>query len=336
MAKKGQGNIGHTTRLDYTNFFSQTAGGSIIHSGKNGWAYGKTNLINPLKNGGKQVPYGAQMHGASLLKGQQIERHFDLMKIQFDKGLWMFIQALGSHSQRFFQDTFKNKRFPGTGGHGSSFYTARTWAALKRKTVSNRNKLGLMPGKPYGNQLTATGRLHDSIKIDISGGSAKFPKARIYTDPKAFAGAYPEWKIGTKRRKIGKGRSGGFPSGVGPAGNGMAGRIGRVYAGIHNEAEKGGSMWIKGHGHVKPPQRKFMGISSELMSDKVQKLMDDYLFYYIFNASLGVKTEAQNRQIEKNNAKRAEYLYRQQEMRKALAESIMYGKNSDTGSVINN
>ena len=251
----------------YLGFFSQNKN-AIIRSASYGINHpvGNLKILNRLKdfnrNGLKKIGNVSDTgpgKGLTEIKLDQFAQHLNELSMQIDIATWMFVQAWGSHVHKWFQESFDNKRL-GT----------RSWKALAETTKNQRSRLGFSRTQT----LTRTGRLKDSLSIHPS------PTGKgvtILTKPNGFQKPYPEF-FGTKRRK-----KNGYNSGVGDSGfsvNGkkLYGRAGRIYAGWH--LEKNSRIY-----------RPYMteDIRGAARQDMIM-LMDDILFYGVFNRVMGFST----------------------------------------------
>lgn len=248
----------------YLKFFSESKN-AIIRSASYGINHpvGNLKISNQLKdfNRGKlrdvgYIPEKGLGKGLTQIKLDQFAQHLDALSRQIDVATWMFVQAWGSHVHRWFQESFDNKRL-----------STRSWKALSETTKDQREYLGFSRTQT----LTRTGRLKDSLSIYPS---ATGKGVTILTKPNGFQKPYPEF-FGTKRRK-----KNGYNSGVGDSGfsvNGkkLYGRMGRIYAGWH--LEKDSRIY-----------RPYM--TEDIRGNERQKmimLMDDILFYGVFNRVMG-------------------------------------------------
>lgn len=263
---------------NFRNYFAQGPQ-YTFHSGSRNARMGyaastKSNIKNLQGKPALSNTYGPQYNGATYLNGNQLANHFNQLGRRFDSQLWLFVQAMGSHSLRFFQDTFGDnvKRF--NGGFGAT----RVWHNLQQSTIEKRKRLGLWRRGTRRNILTATNRLVNSLMMTSQRGVFN-DSAIIETSPDAFKGVYPEWFIkgkrgGDRRSKKVKGthREGEIRN---VSRSQLTGRRGICYAGYHNDS-------------LNPLMfRQFMGVSNALMSSKEHELMDRFLFYGLFNAYLG-------------------------------------------------
>ena len=260
----------------YRGFFS-TSENTFIRASKNvnripvGNPRRLTNILKDNQRGRLKVfARDVSWNGTALTKinGNEFVAHLKALTQHFNSSLWMFIQALGSHTHLYFQQAFDNQSL-GPGTH--------RWASLSQKTRNNRVYLGF----PARGKLMVTGRLKSSLKIEPS--SRGVNSVLIYVDKKAFAAPYPEF-IGSHRRKAT------YKSNVGPAvdangnplyvkGKPLYGRKGRFYAPYH--LSKNGNMF-----------RPYMGanVPGIVKDPRVLSLMDDILFYGVFNKALGFGT----------------------------------------------
>lgn len=253
---------------------------------------GNANITSPLARGGKLSDKFYTEKGTNdiVIEGKNFPRHFSLLSHTIDSALWMFVQAMGLHSQRVFQNSFVNKKFAGSS-------TSKAWTHLKQVTKNKRRAVGLMPGNPFGGILTATGRLFDSITFKEN---AVIKTVRIYTDPNKFRGMYPEYV--TKDGKI-KGRSG------------------RVYAFFHNNRQRSNS------GRHATPTRQFMGVGDFLASPTAMSLMDDYLYYFVFNQALGALSKNTKRAKEYSEGRRKLFVSQSELRQEARAKGLDYGND---------
>lgn len=277
----------------YRNFFPTTNSVPVRSSVNNrggrglGWATGNKKFIDPLQKGKSGVLKVAKdKNGKNIgdkLYITSLQGHFKRLGNVIDSNLWSFVMAMGSHKLKEFQDTFKHKKFPGN-------HTG--WRSLSQSTKNNRRRLGLWPGKGRGGALMATGRLKDSLTFRPG---IRTARAVIYPNPKAFEKAYPEWLEPKDRNKIGsrsKGNSSYGPVEGMPPVNGRQvwGRKGRTYATYHNE-----------HG-FSTPRRQYLGIV-ERMTAQEESLMDDYMFYSVFNQGLNTRNSGTNKMIDRSNTR---------------------------------
>ncbi len=265
MAKKILGfRSSGPNKSPYLGFFSQSKN-AIIRSASYGIHHpvGNLKISNQLKdfNRGKlrdvgYIPEKGPGKGLTQIKGDQFAQHLNILSNQFDIATWMFIQALGSHMLQWFQSSFKNKGL-----------TTDRWKALSDTTRRKRVKLGFSAI----DTLVRTGRLRDSLEMyPLPGGKS----VKILTKPNAFRGAYPEF-IGSHRRKtIYNGNVG--RSGFSVNGRQLWGRLGRIYAGCHLNKDN------------ERMYRPFM--TEDIRGNEKKKiiiLMDDILFYGVFNRVMG-------------------------------------------------
>ena len=267
MAKKilGFQSIGKN-KNPYLGFFSQNKN-AIIRSASYGIHHpvGNLKITNRLKDFNRnqlkdvRLAQTGPFKGLTEIQGNAFAQHLDELSRQIDVSTWMFVQAWGSHVHKWFQESFDNKRL-GT----------RSWKALTETTKNQRSRLGFSRTQT----LTRTGRLKDSLSIYPS------PTGKgvtILTKPNGFQRAYPEF-IGTHRRKKGAYNSGVGDSGFSVNGKKLYGRMGRIYAGWH--LEKNSRIY-----------RPYMteDIRGAARRDMTM-LMDDILFYGVFNRVMGFST----------------------------------------------
>lgn len=248
----------------YLKFFSESKN-AIIRSASYGINHpvGNLKISNQLKdfNRGKlrdvgYIPKKGLGEGLTQIKLDQFAQHLDALSRQIDIATWMFVQAWGSHVHRWFQESFDNKRL-----------NTRSWKALSETTKDQREYLGFSRTQT----LTRTGRLRDSLEMyPLPGGKS----VKILTKPNAFRGAYPEF-IGSHRRKTTYNGNVGR-SGFSVNGRQLWGRLGRIYAGCHLNKDN------------ERMYRPFM--TEDIRGNERQKmimLMDDILFYGVFNRVMG-------------------------------------------------
>lgn len=261
----------------FHNFFS-TSNGTFIRSSMNfrrtpagdqniTKIFRKENMTGQLKKIGTIGQHGA-LKGLTVINGASFLNHIRLLNQTINTSLWMFVQAMGSHAHLYFQNTFEQQSL-GTNTH--------RWRALRQATRDNREKLGF----PTNKALMVTDRLRQSLKIKPSALGANL--VWIYADKSDYAGAYPEF-VGThlhKRR---------YNANVGPAlgpngtplkdskGRPLYGRKGRFYAHYHLDSSKS-SIY-----------RPYIGANVRDLhySDKILFLMDQMLFYNVFNKDLTI------------------------------------------------
>lgn len=238
--------------------------------GRSGLPVGKRNFINIFNKGDgglKQLTKpNAKDNSALQLQGSTLHRHFQLLRNAVDIALWGFIQAMASHKQRVFEDSFN----PNVKGFQAGFSSPRRWAPLSEVTKKNRIRLGF----GASDKLVRTQRLKGAIDFKNETGM-KFPGAHVFLNKKAFSDYYPEYPL-PKSGKSALGGSVGVTSYKDPKGRTLVGRKGRCYGFFHNE------------GAGRNPQRQFIGIERRLTKQE-NALMDQFLFYSVFNRYLGMK-----------------------------------------------
>ena len=250
----------------YRNFFSLDKNASIRSSAnKYRTPAGNAKITSLLRkeNSGKFTNVGMVTYkglvGKTLINGNSFAAHLQTVRDTLNSHIWMFVQALGSRAHMYFQQAIE-KQSLGPNTH--------RWAPLRSKTKENRAYLGFNPD----HKLKVTGRLQKAIKIRPS--SAGVHMVNIYLDNKEFDGPYPEF-VGTHLRKKqykGNVEITNFKDG---SKRPLYGRKGRNYAAYHLSKNKG-TMF-----------RPYIGANVRGLSPNfdhvISKMMDDILFYGVFN-----------------------------------------------------
>lgn len=253
----------------YKNFFPSGKGNLLQSSGQN--ASGPNRYISNIIPEGKSKGYGNNEvkgfgksigdRGNRYIDGEVFGDHFWLLHLRIDKQLWMYVTAMAYHAKLTFQQNFQKKAF----GSGTP------WRHLKMSTVRKRRRVGLS-GKDI---LVATGRLRNSLQVIEAGEATRGKKgvtSTLWTDPHFFQDVYPESPTHNMKKRP-------YKSGWVQTENGYWGRKGRVYAAVHNERNIPGSPWRKFMGHPTDDSGDF------LFERLALRLMDDFLFYGVFNRS---------------------------------------------------